>query len=126
LTTWLVVADAAVLAVAGAGYLLMARIRPASAKDMKSAFDLLDRSIGRYAPGLPAGYTWGEAVQQLKGSGVKADWEKVQRSLRSYEAYRYGGKEMPSEGKEEVVSLASKLRRTLGGNGTKGKSARTG
>lgn len=108
----LAVADAALVAAAALGYFLSSRIRPPSTPDLPSAFLMLEHSIEKYPAGVPTGYTWGEAFAQLKRSGVKADWESVERRLAEYEAFRFGGREAPKEGQKEIVSLAMKLRRS--------------
>jgi hypothetical protein len=124
LTDWLALADIVVLASAGAGFLLMRRIKPASTLDVREAFDVLDRTIRRYVPELSDGFTWGEAFERLKESGIRSDWKTMQERLNEYEAFRYGGKEAPREGQGEIVSLAVKLRRGVIGKGTKAKSAK--
>ena len=106
----LAVADLALLAAAGVGVLLSRGIRSPSAPDLPSAFMILDRSIAKYSR-VPPGYTWGEALEQLKRTGVSADWDAVGTRLAEYEAFRYGGGEMPKGGQDEIVSLAMKLRR---------------
>lgn len=124
LALWLALADVAVLASAGAGWLMMRRTRPASSLDVKAAFGVLDRSISRYVPDLEKGYTWEEAFERLKESGIKADWDAMSQRLTDYEAFRYGGKDEPKAGQGEVVSLAAKLRRGVVGKGTKAKGTR--
>lgn len=114
----LLVVDMALVVAGAAGYLLMRRIRPLGSLDVKSAFGVLDRSISKYVPGVGQGFTWTEAFERLKESGVEADWEKMGARLAEYEAYRYGGREEPKQGQGDVVSLAAKLRRTIVGRGT--------
>ncbi len=64
---------------------------------------------------MPEGFTWGEAMERLKGAGVKVDWPKMESSLAEYEAYRYGARALPESGKDEVVRLSMKLRRRIVG-----------
>ena len=99
------------------------RIRPPSVQDLSGAFQDLDRSITKFVPDMPAGYTWGEAVERLKGAGVKVDWSKMESSLAEYEAFRYGGRDVPKGGEDEVVRLSMKIRRRIVGYRNKGKSA---
>lgn len=108
---------------AGLGYILMRGMRPAATLDVRAAFELLDRSIGRYVPELSQGYSWGEAFERLRDSGIRADWDGMGRKLAEYEAFRYGGMKAPVGGQDEVLSLAMKLRRSVVGKGPKGKSA---
>lgn len=123
---WLALADVSLLAIAGAGYFLLLGLRPPSAPDVPSAYGVLEASIGKYAPGIPVGYTWGEAFGWLKERGVKADWGNLDRRLEEYEAYRYGGKGAPGEGKDDVLGLSVKVRRSLIGKKSRRKSPRTG
>jgi hypothetical protein len=70
---------------------------------------------------MPPGFTWAEAVQKLKESGIRADWARIEMSLADYEAFRYGGRMMSTGGEDEVVRLSMKLRRSIVGNRVKGK-----
>ncbi|HYA56460.1 MAG TPA: hypothetical protein VED22_06650 [Nitrososphaerales archaeon] len=85
------------------------------------AFQVLDRSIEKFVPNLPAGFTWGEAVERLKQSGVKLNWGRFETSLNEYEAFRYGGHQMSNGVEPEVVRLATTLRRNVVGYRNKGK-----
>ena len=123
LVDWMALADILLLTSAGVGYASMRSTRPASTLDVRAAYDVLDRAIWRYVPELSVGYTWTEAFERLKESGVRVDWNMMRERLAEYEAFRYGGKEAPQKGQEEVVSLAVKLRRGVVGKGTKAKSA---
>jgi len=114
--------DIAIFALLGAAVILQRRIRPPDVRDVQGAFRHLDRSIEKFVPDLPAGFTWGEAIQSLKESGVKVDWSRMEASLAEYEAYRYGGREMPKGGEDEVVKLSTKIRRRIVGYRNKGKS----
>jgi hypothetical protein len=112
-TSWLALTDALVFAAAGLGLLAIRRLRPVSAPDLPTAFQILERSIEKYAPGVPLGYSWGEAFEWLRGKGVDADWVKVKARLAEYERFRYGGKSLPLGGEEDVLSLAHELRRSI-------------
>ena len=91
--------------------------------DVGDAFSFLNRTIEKYVPDLPAGYTWGEAMERLKGFGVQVNWQKVESTLSGYEAFRYGGREMPQGTGDEVVLLSTQIRRRLIGLRNKAKSA---
>ncbi|MDG6910746.1 MAG: hypothetical protein JRN18_00145 [Nitrososphaerota archaeon] len=119
----LLMVDTALVVAGAIGYVLMKRMRPTEPFDIKSAYAVLDRSITRYVPTIGDGFTWNEAFKQLKEAGVEADWKKMEKHLSEYEAYRYGGREAPNNGQEDVISLALRLRRTLVGIRAKGKSA---
>ena len=122
----LVGADLTLVILAGAGYILSKRLGPGSVPDVRAAFDLLDRSIVRYAPELPPGYTWKEAFEHLKENGVEGDWKRLEERLSEYEAFRYGKKAAPPGDGADVATVAMKLRRNLVGRGTKGESAGSG
>ena len=126
LEAWLALADVALLASAAFGYVLMRRTKPAASLDVKAAYGVLDRTIARYLPDLDQGYTWREALERLKWAGVKADWDVMKQRLSEYEAYRYGGREAPTTGQEDVISLAAKLRRGVVGKRTKAESPQSG
>ncbi len=122
LTVLLGLADVAVMATAVVGYGMMRRTRPPGSLDSREVYEVLDRAIQKYVPDLSAGYTWKEAFERLKESGVKADWDVMKKRLAEYEAFRYGGREEPKEGQRDVISLATKLRSGVVGKGTKAKS----
>jgi hypothetical protein len=113
-----------VFALLGGAVFALRRIRPPAVQDIQGAFRDLDRSIGKFVPDIPPGYTWEEAVARLKGAGVKVDWPKMESSLADYEAYRYGGREMPKGGEEEVVRLSMKIRRRIVGYRNKREGTR--
>lgn len=116
---WFALADAAVLAAAGAGFLMLRGLRPPTAPDIPSAFAALEESLGRYAPGIPVGYSWGEAFKWLKDRGVKADWKEMEKRLEEYEGFRYGGRPLPEGGKDDVLALCARVRRSMIGKGAK-------
>jgi hypothetical protein len=82
--------------------------------DTARAFQILEESLKSI--GLPAGFSWGEAVSKAKGLELKVDWTAIKGSLRKYEAYRYGGKQKPEEDGSEILKLASQLRGRKFGN----------
>jgi hypothetical protein len=112
------IADAAAVATAALGYVLLGKLKPMNITGLPQAFHALERSIEVNMEGIPVGYTWSETFEQLKEEGVRADWAKMKEALASYEAYRYGGREATSAGKDEVVKLAMKIRRGVIGKRT--------
>lgn len=74
------------------------------------AFAQLGEEIRRAVPTIPRGFTWKEAVDEARRLKVNVDWPRVDQAVRSYEGYRYGGKE-PATGYEEIGRLARELRR---------------
>jgi hypothetical protein len=117
----LLVVDLALAAASIVGFTALSRARPPAMSNPLEAFQVLDRSIEKFVPNLPLGFTWGEAVERLKQSGVKLDWGRFETSLNEYEAFRYGGHQMPKGLEPEVVRLATTLRRNVVGYRNKRK-----
>lgn len=110
----LLLTDVSVYVLLGLGVVALRLARPPRVNDVQEAFQLLDSSIAAAMPDLPRGYTWREALVEMKKKlQSEVDWTVVERGLAEYEAFRYGGEEMPREGKEEVVKLATRLRRRI-------------
>jgi hypothetical protein len=109
----LAAADLALLASTAAALAASRRLRAPEVPDLGSAFGILERAIRTYVPALPPGYTWGEAFERLKETGIEADWDAMNRRLRDYEACRYGGRESTTEGKDDVILLALRLKKTI-------------
>jgi len=118
----LLVVDLALAAASILGFMALRRAHPPAMANPLEAFQVLDKSIEKFVPNLPVGFTWGEAVDRLKQSGVKLDWRTFETSLDEYEAFRYGGHQMPTGVEPEVVRLATTLRRNVVGYRNKGKS----
>jgi hypothetical protein len=113
--------DAAMVASLAIGFLLVRRLKPPVVRDTGDAYLVLNRTIERFVPDLPAGFTWGDAVEHLKGYGMKVDWPKMESSLAEYEAFRYGGRAMPLGGGDEALRLSTQIRRSVVGYRNKGK-----
>ena len=107
----LLVFDGGVFAVLVAGVALTEMRRPPKVTGSREAFELLERSIGSSIAGMPDGYSWGEALKTIKGTGVRADWDNFEKRLADYQAHRFGGGPEPQEDWNEVVRVALKLRR---------------
>ena len=102
--------DALLVAAALVGVAIGRRIGASAARDLPSAFALLDTSIQKHYPSFAPGYTWSEAFEWLRGRGVQADWSKLQRCLSEYEAYRYGAIPLSDRGcHRDIAVLAMKL-----------------
>lgn len=84
---------------------------PGRATGVAEAFALLGTEIRRTVPGIPSGFTWEEGVEGARRLKIKVDWPRVEEAVRRYEEYRYGGKEEPVGGYEEIGRLARELRR---------------
>ena len=114
--------DAIAAVVLAMGLLALRKVRPPVVNDVRDAFQILNRTIERFVPDLPVGFTWGEALERLKGSGIEADWPRMESSLAEYEAFRYGGGGMPSGKGDEAVRVSTQIRRRIVGYRNKGKS----
>ncbi len=121
----LAIVDGALVALMAMGFLALRSVRPPVVRDVRDAFQVLDRTLGRFVPDLPAGFTWGEALERLKGYGIKVDWPKLESSIEEYEAFRYGGRPMPGGVGDDVVQLSTQIRRNIVGYRNKGKGTGT-
>jgi len=104
------------------GLLALRTVRPPVVKDVSDAFQILNRTIERFVPDLPVGFTWGDAMERLRGYGVEVDWPRMESTLAGYEAFRYGGRDMPNGTGEEAIVLSTQIRRKLIGHRNKAKS----
>ena len=91
---------------------LIARRRPPTpaSEDIRSAFVLLDGALRKAFPDLPEGFTWREGMTKAKKKGLQLDWKELDKTLRSYEAYRYGGADEPKSSQSELLRLVRALR----------------
>jgi hypothetical protein len=81
------------------------RRRRVAATNLVEAFNGLELALKNAVPDLPAGFTWEEAVDRLKASGV---WTvEMEDALKGYEAYRYGGAPLPDIDFRAVVEVAN-------------------
>src|SRR3989475_4877930 len=80
-------------------------------EDPVLAFALLEKSLQKAFPDLPAGFTLREALSFAERLRLKVDWGRVQLALERYEAFRYGGGAPPGPGHEEGVRGAAILPR---------------
>jgi hypothetical protein len=83
------------------------RRQKVNASNLADAFSGLELALKEAVPGLPAGFTWEEAVARLRSSGVQT--AGMEDALRKYEEYRYGGLPLPDLDFKEVVKLANML-----------------
>jgi hypothetical protein len=93
--------------------------RRVSASNLADAFHGLELALKQAVPGLPAGFTWEEAVARLRSSGVST--AGVEGALRGYEEYRYGGLPLPDLDFREVVKVANSLGGAKKGRGIFGR-----
>jgi len=57
-----VVLDCSVFALLGGAVFALRMIRPPAVRDVQEAFQDLDRSITRFVPDMPPGFTWGRQL----------------------------------------------------------------
>ncbi len=86
-------------------------------EDPVLAFALLEKSLQKAFPDLPAGFTLREALSLAERLRLKVDWGRVQLALERYEAFRYGGATLPEKVQDEVLRLAAILPRGVKVNG---------
>jgi hypothetical protein len=107
----LILVNVAVYASIGVGVIHGRRrqkiIRPAGAD---TAFNQLESALNKRFPDLPQGFTMREGLSRAKSLEPDLSWDRIQRSLEGYEAYRYGGDQAPSGEQPELAKLIRKLR----------------
>jgi hypothetical protein len=87
--------------------ILKRRMRRVGAKNLAEAFKGLEIALKQAVPDLPAGFTWGEAIARLRSAGVQTNG--MEKALKGYEDYRYGGTPLPDLDFHEVVKVANML-----------------
>src|SRR3989454_12447205 len=80
-------------------------------EDPVLAFALLEKSLLKAFPDLPAGFTLREALSLAERLRLKVDWGRVQLALERYEAFRYGGVAPPENAPEEARTRRATLPR---------------
>lgn len=96
-----------VLAIVG---IVRARLKAVTkVKSIEEAFGVLEKALKESYPDLPEGFTWNEVVTRLKSTNQDLDWWEIERTLRKYEAYRYGGIVYSDVNAEAVLKLAFSL-----------------
>jgi hypothetical protein len=101
--------NVAVYAAAAGGLIRAVKRRHLRITNIEEAFAILEKSLEASYPELPEGFTWSEVVTRLKSSSINLDWSDVERTLRQYEAYRYGGIAYRDVSVAAVLELAMKL-----------------
>jgi hypothetical protein len=92
---------------------LRSRRRKFAPSSISEAFSDLELALKEAVPDLPSGFTWEEAVARLRSSGVRT--EAVERALKGYEAYRFGGAPLPDLDYSAVAEVANALGGTTNG-----------
>jgi len=97
-----------IYALLGLGVLKARRASKVSADDPPAVFRRLERVLSRLYPEARSD-TLREMLDRARESIPQFDWAAVMGELDQYEAYKYGGKTMPSSALE-TLKLASILR----------------
>ncbi|MDA4111604.1 MAG: hypothetical protein OK439_03635 [Thaumarchaeota archaeon] len=87
------------------------RFRLPSNPTVEEAFKILEKSLTRTFPDLPAGYTWKEVVNRLKASNLDLDWYEIEDTVRKYEEFRYGGIDYKNANVDAILRLAVSLKK---------------
>ncbi len=74
-----------------------------------TAFGLLESAMMKRFPDLPEGFTLREGLRRARSIEPDLGWDKIERSLDGYEAYRYGDDPPPSNEQPELGKLIRKL-----------------
>jgi hypothetical protein len=81
---------------------------------LAQAFPILEKALARAFPDMGAGYTWEEAIAMIKSSKprvLEVDWGDLDKTMKLYEAFRYGGIDYGNADPRTVLMLAQKLQR---------------
>lgn len=81
---------------------------------LEQAFGMLEETLANSYPSLKDGYTWEEALEKLKSAKPpigQIDWLDLEKILKRYEAFRYGGVEYGDVNANSVLQLSRKLKR---------------
>jgi len=88
------------------------RRRTTGPADEDAAFSQLESALIRRFPDLPEGFTMREGLSRVRSLEPGLGWDGIERSLESYEAYRYGGGPAPSGEQPDLTKLVRRLRRS--------------
>ncbi len=100
------VLDAAIYLFLFIGYLKTKEPSIPEAIGITEAFQILERSLRRSFVDLPDGFTWNEVINKARLLDLDIDWRAVERVLKQYEAYRYGGVDPGIINTREILKLA--------------------
>jgi len=78
---------------------------------VEDAFRILESSIYKSFPDLPAGFTWSEVMHRVKSLSLNLDWFEIESTFRKYEDFRYGGIEYRNANVNAILQLAAELPR---------------
>jgi len=84
------------------------RKRKVEVSSLPEAFHVLERAIRENIADLPAGFTWGEALNHLRMK-ERLDLADVERALTIYEAHRYGGLPLGNADYHAVLKVADRV-----------------
>jgi len=78
---------------------------------VEDAFRVLELSLYRAFPDLPAGFTWNEVMEKIRALNLDLDWFEIENTFQKYVDYRYGGIKYRNANVEAILRLAAKLPR---------------
>ena len=79
--------------------------------DPVAAFRLLEVNLKRAFPDISEGFTWREAISRARNLKADIEWDKIEKDVNGYEAYRYGDGPVPPTPGNEFLVLLKSLRR---------------
>lgn len=94
--------------------LLRGRTKISDDTTLEQAFAILEASLKRSYPELPAGFTWREALSKIQSSSTRTrdlDWDEIRDTFNRYEAFRYGGMNYENPDLRSVIRLLRRLER---------------
>jgi len=92
--------------------LLQGRRRSAAAMRAgdHTTFGQLESALRERFPDMPEGFTMREGLSRARSFEPGLGWDRIEKSLERYEAYRYGSDAPPSVEQPELAKLIRKLR----------------
>ncbi|MFI5420751.1 MAG: hypothetical protein ACHQ1H_07255 [Nitrososphaerales archaeon] len=105
----LIAANALIYLGVAAGIVRSRKDRIPSNPTVEDAFRVLERSLARAFPDLPAGYTWGEVMEKIKALHLELDWYEIENTFRKYQDFRYGGIAYKNANVDAILRLAMSL-----------------
>jgi hypothetical protein len=79
---------------------------------VENSFEALGQLLKETFPELPAGFTLREGLVRAREARPELDWVEIDRELRAYEDYRYGGLPRTASSVPALSGLISALRRS--------------
>ena len=107
----LLVLNGVVFSSLAVGLAIRLRRRPPGPEELAGVYGRLAFTLTKKFSDLPAGFTLREGLARARASTPSVDWVSLENELSSYEAFKFGGGDLPTGPKGETL----KLLKILGG-----------